>query len=101
MTRTTTTSLAVTLATVLGACGSREPASTPGDDLPGPVERGRYLVTAAGCNDCHTPLKMGPNGPERDAEHLLAGHPEAMVMPPPPAAQGPWMYTAGATMTAW
>jgi uncharacterized membrane protein len=25
------------------------------------VERGTYLVATMGCNDCHTPLKMGPS----------------------------------------
>jgi uncharacterized membrane protein len=24
------------------------------------VERGSYLVRTMGCNDCHTPWKMGP-----------------------------------------
>ncbi|MFO1371439.1 MAG: hypothetical protein U1F42_03275 [Candidatus Competibacteraceae bacterium] len=28
--------------------------------------RGAYLVTALGCADCHTPLKMGAKGPEPD-----------------------------------
>ncbi len=28
------------------------------------LERGKYLVTVAGCNDCHTPFVMGPSGPE-------------------------------------
>src|SRR3970040_2343169 len=26
--------------------------------------RGEYLVNSMGCHDCHTPWKMGPNGPE-------------------------------------
>jgi mono/diheme cytochrome c family protein len=30
------------------------------------VERGAHLVKTMGCNDCHTPLKMGPRGPEPD-----------------------------------
>ena len=30
---------------------------------PDPVERGQYLVKIMGCNDCHTPLKFGPEGP--------------------------------------
>lgn len=89
--------LASSLALASIACDSRA-SSGPHQD---PVERGKYLVTAAGCNDCHTPLVMGPNGPERDANHRLAGHPAEMQMPPAPAAQGPWMYTAAATMTAW
>lgn len=40
------------------------------------VERGKYLVTAVGgCNDCHTPFKMGEHGPEPDMQHMLSGHP--------------------------
>ena len=30
------------------------------------VERGAYLVKTMMCNDCHTPWKMGPKGPEPD-----------------------------------
>ncbi|MES1214391.1 MAG: c-type cytochrome [Bacteroidota bacterium] len=40
------------------------------------VKRGSYLVTIMGCNDCHTPFKMGLNGPEPDQDRLLSGHPE-------------------------
>jgi len=40
------------------------------------VKRGEYLVTIMGCNDCHTPVKMGPNGPEKDMDRLLSGHPD-------------------------
>lgn len=40
------------------------------------VARGQYLVTVGGCNDCHSPKKMGPNGPEPDPERLLSGHPQ-------------------------
>jgi hypothetical protein len=38
------------------------------------IKRGDYLVTAMGCDDCHTPKKMGPKGPEFDLEHRYAGH---------------------------
>lgn len=65
------------------------------------VERGRYLVTVAGCNDCHTPFKMGPNGPEPDMTRMLAGHPQDLQMPPAPAAQGPWLWAGAATNTAF
>jgi mono/diheme cytochrome c family protein len=37
------------------------------------IKRGSYLVTAMGCNDCHTAKRMGPNGPELDTNHLLSG----------------------------
>lgn len=66
-----------------------------------PAERGKYLVTIASCNDCHTPLKMGPNGPEPDMSRLLSGHPEQMTMPPAPKLDMPWMAAGAATMTAW
>lgn len=65
------------------------------------VERGRYLVTISGCNDCHTPFKMGANGPEPDLSRLLSGHPEGQPMPPPPALPMPWMWVGGATNTSF
>jgi mono/diheme cytochrome c family protein len=42
----------VLLATVALA---QRPAKTPSDASPRLIERGRYLVKIAGCNDCHTP----------------------------------------------
>lgn len=66
------------------------------------AERGRYLVTAMGCGDCHTPLKLGPNGPEPDMSRVLAGHPQDLLMPPSPKLPpGPWIASVAATMTAW
>ena len=41
------------------------------------LERGKYLVTVGGCNDCHTPLKMGAKGPEPDMSRMLSGHPDS------------------------
>jgi cytochrome c2 len=38
------------------------------------IKRGEYLVNSIGCDDCHSPKKMGPNGPELDMEHRFAGH---------------------------
>ncbi len=66
------------------------------------VRRGSYLVNGTGCNDCHTPMKMGASGPEPDAARLLSGHPESLAMPPAPKLPpGPWLVTAAATFTAW
>ena len=70
-------------------------------EIQSPVERGQYLVTVAGCGDCHTPFKMGANGPEPDLSRMLSGHPAAMTMPPAPAAQGPWIWSGAATNTAF
>jgi len=39
------------------------------------VKRGNYIVSAGGCDDCHTPKKMGPQGPEFDMDRRLSGHP--------------------------
>ncbi len=39
------------------------------------VERGEYLVNIMGCNDCHSPKQMGPQGPEIIKERLLSGFP--------------------------
>lgn len=65
------------------------------------VKRGEYLVEIMGCHDCHTPAKMGPNGPEQDRSRALSGHPEELVMPPAPAPTGPWVASIAATFTAF
>lgn len=80
-----------------GAPRAAEAAATPANA----VERGKYLVTISGCGDCHTPMKMGANGPEPDRDLLLAGHPAALAMPPAPAPQGPWLWSGAATNTAF
>jgi len=67
-----------------------------------PVERGKVLVTTMGCNDCHTPFKMGAQGPEPDMTRMLSGHPQDLVMPPAPdLGPGPWAWGGSATMTAF
>ena len=58
------------------------------------VNRGRYLVEFAGCSECHTPLKMGPNGPEEDTERLFSGHPQDAILPPP------WGISYGSNLTS-
>ncbi len=68
-----------------------------------PVELGKYLVTIGGCNDCHTPWKMGPNGPEPDQTRMLSGHPESAPYPiwTPADAQRNAIMLAAGTNTAW
>jgi mono/diheme cytochrome c family protein len=64
--------------------------------------RVKYLVDIMGCHDCHTPMKMGPKGPEWDLDRALSGHPENLAMPAAPALPpGPWIGVAAATFTAW
>jgi mono/diheme cytochrome c family protein len=66
------------------------------------VERGKYLVTIGGCNDCHTPLKMGPEGPVPDMDRMLSGHPETFpVAGQAPSAGEAWLASTAATGTAF
>jgi hypothetical protein len=88
-----------TAAFLHAADASSKPGAPPNSRR---VERGKYLVTISGCNDCHTPWKMGSNGvPEPDMTRMLSGHPEGMKMPPPPAPSGPWLASFAATQTAY
>jgi cytochrome c553 len=84
--------------TIACAQAAPPPAPTPTQS---PVERGKYLVDAVGCHDCHTPHVMGPNGPEPDMSRMLSGHPEGMTVPPAPKLEMPWMAVASASFTAW
>lgn len=38
------------------------------------VANGEHLVTIAGCHDCHSPKRLGPNGPEIIPESMLSGY---------------------------
>lgn len=93
------TALALHAASAAGA-GAGEAAAAKSD--PAQVDRGRYLVTIMGCNDCHTPWRMGENGPEPDMSRMLSGHPQQLVLPPPPAlTPGAWESASWSTVTAW
>ena len=45
------------------------------------IKKGEYLVTTIGCNDCHSPKKMGQRGPEIIPELLLSGYPGNRPLP--------------------
>jgi mono/diheme cytochrome c family protein len=66
-----------------------------------PVKRGEYLVTIGLCNDCHTPLTMGPSGPEPDMSRMLSGHPQDLAIAAPTTVAEPWMGAMSSTLTAW
>jgi mono/diheme cytochrome c family protein len=101
--RTSTGALvaATAIALIAGLAGAACTTSSAEATAGAQIERGKYLVTTGGCNDCHTPLKMGANGPEPDMALMLSGHPEQVTMPPAPAPQGLWMWSGGATGTAF
>lgn len=94
---------AVALTTLIAAGAASDqarPSAAPHNRTP--VELGAYLVRTMGCNDCHTPLKMGPKGPEPDLSRALTGHPEELKMPAAPRLPpGPWAAVMSATNTAW
>jgi hypothetical protein len=79
------------------------------------IERGKYLVTISGCNDCHSPKIMSAHGPEPDPSRLLSGHIQDEKLPPmhtnagkdgwvnfnmnTTAAVGPWGVSFAANLT--
>jgi len=75
-------------------------AAPAGKTKADPVARGKYLVTTSACNDCHTPKKMGPKGPEIDMSRQLMGY-VATPMPAAPASSGAWPIHANDQLTAW
>lgn len=79
------------------------------------IEQGRHLVAIMGCNDCHSPKRMGPNGPEVIPELLLSGYPAdrpivkmdsklikegfGMFYPDLTAGAGPWGMSFAGNLT--
>jgi len=106
-TRSILTLTAIVAAGGTGALLIRPPVPVVGADdaasISSPlVARGEYLVKIMACNDCHTPWKAGPHGPEPDMTRALSGHPQDLLMPPPPAlGDGPWLWIGAATNTAF
>jgi len=83
------------------AQNAAEPASQPAKALSPAAERGAYLVKIMGCNDCHTPWKMGPQGPEPDMSRMLSGHPQDLQIAAGPKQEGSWAWSASVTNTAF
>jgi Cytochrome c len=99
---------------VLSQC--QQPASpSSGTAAVDPVKHGEYLVQTMGCNDCHSPKKMGAQGPEIIAETMLSGYPAnrptvkfehelikngfGMFYPDLTGAIGPWGASFAANLT--
>jgi len=93
------TILITTLGLTAASCVTRGAAEQHVSDA-NKVERGKYLVTIGGCNDCHTPFKLGPNGPEPDMTRMLSGHPQSLVMPPAVTSKE-WAWAGAVTNTAF
>jgi cytochrome c553 len=95
-------------ALVLAGCNSQPAPGTaastpPPQDAGSAIARGKVLVTVGGCNDCHTPKTMGPNGPVPDTSKLLSGHPEGAAISEgyQPAKDTPWTIATNDLLTAW
>jgi len=81
------------------------------------VSRGEYLVNVMGCDDCHTPKTMTPQGPAPDLTRRFMGHPAnepfesadkknlienqhvAVFSPGMTAAAGPWGVSFAANIS--
>jgi hypothetical protein len=86
-------------ATVAGTTTNAAPREV---DRASQVARGAYLVSIAGCHDCHTPWVEGPKGPHADMTRALTGHPQDVKMPsPPPMGDGAWVWAGAGTNTAF
>lgn len=68
------------------------------------VDQGKYLVELGGCNDCHSPKKMGPNGPMVETSKILSGAPSSNPVPPVPEGvlgPGKWGVLGSMDLTTW
>ena len=100
-------SVCAPIAVALASCNQPSaPAATPAPaaaPAPSPVDRGHMLIIGGGCHDCHTPKKIGPNGPEADMSRMLSGHPESdKITAPFKQPKGiPWTTHVNDHLTAW
>jgi len=76
-------SLFAAVAIVMLSCNNNETKTTAVETISKDslIKRGGYLVTIAGCDDCHTPKKMGPMGPEPDMDKRLSGYRSEVPFP--------------------
>jgi mono/diheme cytochrome c family protein len=89
------------LSLLLAVCTSGESQS---DNAADKIKRGEYLVTVAGCHDCHSPKIMTEMGPVPDPDRHLIGHPADQKVPEFPAGVlGPdkWGAVGDNNFTAW
>ena len=102
--------LLMPVAVAIAGCNSAPPAQAPSTSEVPPaapalshVERGKKLIIGGGCHDCHTPKKIGPNGPEADMDRMLSGHPESEGVPQPfkPIKGSPYVIHINGHLTAW
>ena len=64
---------------VLLACNSFQKQKIKHDNS-SDIQEGKRLISALGCNDCHSPKKMTEFGPIVNDQLLLSGHPNNMPL---------------------
>ena len=76
--------IAVISSMTLYSCNNNEKAIAGKEptDSASLVKRGDYLVTSIGCGDCHSPKRLGAQGPEIIPELRLSGSPHDLQLPP-------------------
>ncbi|MCW5922670.1 MAG: diheme cytochrome c-553 [Saprospiraceae bacterium] len=95
----------------------KQPAVADATSKETPLQRGEYLSNILGCDDCHTPKNMTPQGPVPDMARRFMGHPAeepfeagdvkkaigerfvAVFSPGMTAAAGPWGISYAANLT--
>ena len=92
---------ALLIATACAQTPPPPPPAAPAAPAMSQVDRGKYIVSTAGCHDCHTPWKMGPNGPEPDMDRALSGHPESIKITAQAKLPTGIMAGTNETFTAW
>jgi hypothetical protein len=67
------------------------------------VTRGKYIVTAGACNDCHSPKIFTQMGPVADTTKLLSGFPASNPLPPldTTALHPGYWYLGSPDLMAW
>lgn len=61
----------ITMTSIPLAQAANAPTKDSGKVAKAKVERGRYVVNIAGCNDCHTPMFGQSNGTVPEADRLM------------------------------
>ena len=116
--------IALLCAIVLDACVDNNANKSGSDNIKndsvttmaGRVKQGEYLVSIIGCDDCHSPKKMGAHGPEIIPELRLSGYPSnrpiekadsnmvkkgwIMLNSDLTSAAGPWGMSFAANLTS-
>ncbi len=78
--------VAVCSAFVACTSATSQKAETPALNNKEMLARGSYLVNSIGCDDCHSPKRMGPNGPEIISELRFSGYPASRPVQQPDGA---------------